>query len=375
MIGCISPPAMLPRLLPGPFFVPFLAAASVLGQRTVVSPARYADREAPSSNAFPFGSTSQNFRYLNVHDDLAGNPRTILGFALRRGATTSTTVTPAMSVTLDGFMSTAVTTGATVDATFDNNHGGDKAQVLTSRTINFPAAGTGLVPYPFLYQVPLDQPFSFGGSGPLCWEVRITARVNASSTFHDYVAGTSSNPTMAVSRYGAGCMASGASAPFALTGGSSVDWPNHAGQVTATTSAGPPRAPAVYLVGASATSYGGLPLPLLLPGTSGGASGPCYLNTDVLLSIAGALSSSGAATFRVDVPLFPFLSGVDLFGQAFAVDGAANSLGLVSSNGVDHHIVAPYTAPPGGRVYASGSLGATGTRGASQTLVVQFTTT
>lgn len=359
------------RLLP----VFALCAGTVAAQRTLVSPAYYAQREAPGSNAFPFGSTTAQFRYLNVHDDLSGNPRTILGFALRRGATTSTTVIAASSVTLDGYMSTAVTSGATVNANFDSNHGTDKQQVFTNRTINFPAAGTGVIPYPFLYQLPLDQPFTFAGAGPLCWEVQITGRSGASSNFHDYVSGTSSNPTMAVSRFGDGCTASGRSGIFALTGASNVDWPNHTGQATATTSLGPASAPAVYVVGASSTSYGGLPLPLLLPGTSGGASGPCYLNTDVLLSIGGTLSSTGAITFRVDVPLRPFLGGVNLFGQAFAVDLAANSLGLVSSNGIDHQIVAPYTAPPGGRVYASGSLGATGTVGANQTLVVQFTTT
>lgn len=352
-----------------------LAAGSLRAQRTVVSPQAYAQREAPSSNAFPFGSVSTQFRYLNVHDDLAGNPRTILAFALRRGATTSTTTIGASTVTLDGFMSTAATTGATVDVTFDNNHGADKLQVLTNRTISFPAAGTGVIPYPFLYQLPLDVPFTFAGAGGLCWEVRITGRTNATSNFHDYVGGSSTNPTMAVSRYGDGCVATGRSGFFALTGGSSVDWPNRSGQVTATTSLGPANAPAVYVVGGSSTSYGGLPLPLLLPGTTGGPSGPCYLNTDLLTSLGATLSSAGAVTFRVDVPLLPFLGGLNLFGQAFAVDAAANSFGLVGSNGIDHQIVAPYTLPPGGRVYASGSLGATGTLGASQTLVVQFTTT
>lgn len=352
----------------------FFTTSALLGQRTLVSPAEYATREAPSSNAFPFGSTVQTFRYLNLHDDLAGNPGTILALGLRRGATTTTTITPAMTVTLDGFMSTAVTTGATVDAMFDNNHGVDKAQVLTARTINFPAAATGIIPYPFLYQLPLDQPFAFGGGGPLCWEVQVSARANASSTFHDYVAGTSTNPTMAVSRFGDGCIASGQTAPFALTGASTVDWPNRTGQVNSTASLGPANAPAVYVVGSSATSYGGLPLPLILPGTSGGASGPCFLNTDVLLNVGGTLTGTGGFTFRVPVPLFPFLRGLNLFGQAFAFDVAANSLGLVSSNGINHHIVAPYSNPPGGRIYLSGSLGATGTRGANQTLVVQFTT-
>src|SRR5688572_2327424 len=163
------------RLLP----LAIAAAAPALtlaAQNYVVSPAAYATAEAPSSNAFPFGSTAQQFRYLNVHDDMAGTARQILGFALRKGATTSTTVTPAITVVMDAFMSTAVTTGATVVSTFDANHGADKAQVLAGRTVSFAPFGTGIIPYPFAYSVPLDAPFAFAGSGPLCWEVRITSR-------------------------------------------------------------------------------------------------------------------------------------------------------------------------------------------------------
>jgi hypothetical protein len=340
----------------------------------VVSPAAYARAEASGSNAFPFGSTAPQFRYLNVHDDLAGVPRSILAFALRRGATTATSVTPAMSIVLDGIMSTATTTGATVSGTFDSNHGPDRTVVINNRTINFPAAGTGVIPYDFVYQVPLDIPFAFGGMGALCWEVQITARPAGASTFHDYVGGAVANPALAISRFGDGCLATGRTTPFGLTGASTQTWSANTGQLTATASDGPGNAPAVYLFGTSATLFGGLPLPFPLPNTSNGNSGVCYLNCDILLSLPGTLASNGSTTFRVDIPLFSWLRGRNLFGQVLGVDLAANALGLVSSNGVNHHIVAPHGAPPGGRVYASGSLGGFGTVGANQTLVVRFAT-
>ncbi len=352
-----------------------LLGLPLAAQTDLVSPAAYTNAEAPSSNAFPFGTTTQQYRYLNVHDDLAGTARTILAFAVRRGATTSLTTTPAMSIVVDGFMSTAATTGATVSSTFDSNHGADRAQVLTNRTINFPPAGTGIIPYAFLYQLPLDTPFGFGGAGPLCWELQITSRPSGSSTFHDYVAATSTNPTMAVSRYGDGCTATGRTVAFSLTGASTVTWPSNQGQITSTASEGPASAPAVYLFGSSSTSYGGIPLPLPLPGTTGGASGTCFLNTDLLATVPGALSNTGDFTFRVDVPLFRWLRGLNVFGQAVAVDVAANALGLVSSNGINHHVVAPHGVPPGGRVYASSATIGTGTAGPNQTLVVRFTTT
>ena len=347
-------------------------AASLSAQTNIVSPAAYTNAEAPSGNAFPFGSAASQFRYLNVHDDLAGTPRTILAFALRKGATTSTTITPALSVVMDGFMSTAVTTGATVVASYDANHGADKAQVLTGRTISFPPFGTGIIPYPFVYAVPLDAPFSYAGAGPLCWEVRITSRPLSGSASHDYVGGSSTNPSMAASRYGDGCLAAGHTLPFTVTGGSSVTWTTNQGQVTATTSEGPANASAFYLFGASGTSYGGIPLPFPLPGTTGGSSGTCWLNSDILLTVPGTLSGTGAVTFRVAVPLFPWFGGLNVFGQAVALDVAANSLGLVTSNGINHHIVRPHGNPPGGRVYTS-SLAASGTAAPNQTLVVQFT--
>jgi hypothetical protein len=351
-----------------------VAAAWLPAQNTVVSPAAWTSVEGPSSNSFPFGSLSQQFRYLNVHDDLAGTARLFQSFALRKGATTTTTVTPPITVVLDGFMSTALTTGATVVSQFDANHGPDKAQVMTAKTISFPAAGIGLIPYPFVYQVPLDVPFGFAGNGPLCWEVRITSRPAGATVFHDAVTGTSTNPPPAVSRYGDGCIASGQTTPFGLTGGNAnVSWPSGTGTFTSTTIDGPANAAATLLVGGSATRFGGLALPYSLPGTQGTASGPCWLLTSVLADTSGTLSSTGAFTFRVTLPLLPGLHGVDLYSQAAAIDPGQNALNVVTSNGVDHQVIAPYGAQPAGRVYLSGSLGASGTTAPGQTLIVQFT--
>lgn len=338
---------------------------ALAAQGTIVSPSGWAAIESPGGNAFPFGATSLQ-RYVNVHDDLAGTARVFTAMALRRSGTTSTTVTPATSIVVDGFFSTAVVTGATVDATFDNNHGGDKTQVWTQRTISFPQAPTGLLPYPFLYHLPLDTPFPFGGAGPLCWEVRITARPQSASTFHDYVSGASGDPEMVVSRHGDGCIASGRTDPFALTGASSNDWPNGTGTLSATASNGPANANAAYLFGLAA-----LPVSIPLPFTTGSPSGTCYLHADAPFAIPGTLSSTGGFTFRVPLPLQPQFHGVHLVGQAAAPD-TNNALGWVTSNATDHQVVAPFGAPPGGRVYASSATATTGTLGPGQSLVVQF---
>jgi hypothetical protein len=348
-------------------------AATVTAQ-TVVSPVAWTDVESNGGNAFPFGSSSVPYRYLNVHDDMVGRPGSIQSLALRRSGTTSTTVIPAFSVVLDTFLSSASTTGATVDATFANNHGPDLTQVTTNRTVNFPATGTGLLPYPFAYVIPFDTPFAFGGGGPLAWEVQILQRISQpSALFHDSVSGPSPNPSMVASRYGTGCVATGETDAFGLTGGSANQWTLGQLAMSATTRDGPPNGAALLLVGFDPTQWAGLPLPIQLPNTASGTSGPCYLQAPGIAQLPGNLSNSGSYTFRISTAATPLLNGVLLYSQAVALDLAANPFGIISTNGVNHQIVAPYGAQPGGRVYASSGLGATGIADAGQTLVVQFT--
>ncbi len=350
-----------------------LVCGFAAAQQTVVSPAAWGTVESPSGNAFPFGSASVPYRYLNVHDDMAGHPGLIQAFALRRSGTTSSTVVPAFSVTLDGYMSTAAVTGATILPTFDSDHGPDKAQVLNGRTVSFPAADTGLLPYPFSYVIPLDAPFAFGGTGPLCWEVQITARSGQpSNLIHDFVSGTSSNPSMVASWYGTGCLASGATARFRLTGASNNSWPGGTIQMSATAQNGPANAPVVLLVGLDPTDWNGIPLPFALPGTGAGASGTCYVQAPGTVQLGALLSSSGTFTFHITAPADPMLNGGLLYSQVVALDVNANAFGLVTSSGLNHQIVAPYGAQPGGRVYQAGSLSASGTANPGGTLVVQF---
>lgn len=346
-----------------------LSLAAAVGAQTVVSPAAWANVESPTGNAFPFGSTATPFRYVNIHDDMAGTPRSITGFALRRSATTSTTTIAAHSVTVDGWMSTAATTGATVDATFDNNHSGDKMQVLTGTVLNFPAAGTGVVPYPFLYNIPLDSPFAFAGAGPLCWEVHVLARNPGLSNSHDYIGAAVANPSMVVSRYGDGCIATGRTTAFGATGAGSLNWTTTMmGSANTTLSNGPASAAVVLVTGFQPFVPG-----IQIPGTdSGSPSGTCYMNTDPLIFLGGVLTAAGGVTIQLPLNANPALNGLILFSQAASLDASANNLGLVTSNAVNHQVVAPYGAQPGGRAWSSGNLNATGSVGAGTVLITQF---
>ena len=70
------------RLLSVTLFVS-AATPALFAQSTLVSPAYFAPLEATSSSVIPF-SSSVLYRHLQVHDDLAGTPRTIKGMSLRR---------------------------------------------------------------------------------------------------------------------------------------------------------------------------------------------------------------------------------------------------------------------------------------------------
>jgi hypothetical protein len=174
---------------------------------------------------------------------------------------------------------------------------------------------------------------------------------------------------MVVSRYGSGCIATGRANAFGLTGASNNQWPN--GQFSITTVDGPATAPTVLFMGFNPFNWNGVPLPFEIPGASSGSSGPCYVNSPAILTLAAILDNSGGFTFRIPLLLQQSYHGLHLFSQAIAIDPPANAAFVVSSNGTDHQVVAPFSAPPGGRVWASG-LPANGTIGPQQTLVVQF---
>jgi hypothetical protein len=97
----------------------------------------------------------------------------------------------------------------------------------------------------------------------------------------------------------------------------------------------PPASPVIALLGGSATSFGGIPLPFDL--APAGAPG-CFLRTN-MLALAAALatgsgSGGGSASFVWPVPNDASLQGAVLFFQAIVVDAAANAAGLTTTNGL-----------------------------------------
>src|SRR5690606_29880532 len=131
----------------------------------------------------PFGqNSSTGWRHLQVHDDLTGAPRTFRSLAIRRDAAAQGPYN-AYSLRLTLILSKAATTSDTLDATFDANHGPDRITVVNDRTITFPSTAATGGPAPFDYVVPFDVPYSWNGTGSLCWEVRVQSSTNMLTTY------------------------------------------------------------------------------------------------------------------------------------------------------------------------------------------------
>ncbi len=91
-----------------------------------------------------------------------------------------------------------------------------------------------------------------------------------------------------------------------------------------------PRLPALLFVGASATTWNGVVLPLRLD-TLGAAGCALLVSGDVLAPTT--TDARGVARIPLVIPADQGLIGVDLFFQWLVRDAAANSLGWVASDG------------------------------------------
>jgi hypothetical protein len=228
------------------------------------------------------------------------------------------------------------------------------------------------VPGDFVLRYPLDVPFTFAGApGSLCWEVHVTAKTQIGSVTHDAFS-VSTNPALQIGRGGLGCRATGAAGAMTITGTSSLRWPTRTGTLTVTVTTAPANAAAFHVLGADKNQWFGLSLPFLLPGTNGAPSGSCHIYTDLLTSFPIAATSTGGLSNSISVPATPNLNGLATLSQFWALDGAANSWGLVTSPVTAHGFVRATLASVAARVWLSGSLGLTGTASASSWLITRF---
>ncbi len=355
--------------------LPLLLAATLSAQS--VSPAHFTSVEAPTSNIFPFGSVSVPFRYLQVHDDVTSP--VVFGMRFRHTCSSSGGQESPFAVTIDAWVSTAASSAAGITTTFDNNHGPDKIQCVTNRTIQVPANDPTRIPQDFLVDVPFDPGVVFvfaGAPASLCWEVHVTARTNISSVFMDYVsasAATAANPTLQATRGGSGCVATGQTDPMlAAPTSTAMSWPTGTGDLVVNGSRLLPNGVIVWVNGLDRTQWNGIPLPLTVPTSTGAPSGTCTLYTDPFFLTAATASATGTAQLSLPLTVTPALHGFVVYTQILGLDAAANAFGFTTSNLAAQQLVAPYASPnPARRVYRAGTLAPTGTSDGGQ-LITQF---
>jgi hypothetical protein len=354
------------------FLLPLMALAPLAAQ-TVVSPNHYTTAEANSYSSDGFGTTTTPNRYLEIHTDMQGSPITINKITYRRdGGSVNTTTMAAYTILCDVFLSTAATTASAPSATFDNNHGANKQQVLSFGLVQFPVTQPGVMPRPWEYPIPLTTAYAHAGAGPLCTELRISSRTNTGTNYLDWTTGANTNPAPDYRTFGTGCRYTATGSRVTISGGSSATWAQSSVTLSMYGANVKANTLAYMSIGISDEFLGGIPLPFELPGTSAGPSGPCNIYNDILITIPTLANASGQTTVNLGLGVSPGYNGLSLFSQLISLDPAANNWGIVLSNGLQHHIIAPFTTGAVGEVYNNNGVGATGTVRANAGLVTKF---
>ncbi|MFO1052317.1 MAG: hypothetical protein U1F36_08900 [Planctomycetota bacterium] len=362
----------LPRLaiaFSGAILLPF---ACLTAQTTTVSPAHFAEVQAPFSDLQSLGSVAPLARFLQIHEGLPTVTTPLTSIAFRRRASSASA--PAFGVELDLRVSRPATFASAPSATFASNHSRFSAQVVARRMVQFPASAPArALPLPFEYEIPFDSPFLVPSS--ICWEMKIYSRTNTSALPFDLGSAQQgdSNPSGEVLTFGTGCIATGRSVPMTTTGVFARDWPNNTVQINFGCNDAPSRAVCVAAVGFQSASWAGAALPLEIPGSGSGSSGTCFVQNDLFATFAGQSGATGFfSTPLMALPLLAEYHGVTFYHHVWAFDAAANAFGVVSSNGMARQIVAPYAQQPVSRVIEPTSQAATGSIQIGVGLVTRF---
>jgi hypothetical protein len=343
-----------------------------LAAQGFVSPEHFKITEANKYAYTPFGDTTAPARFLQIHDDLL-SPMTINKIALRRDGFQENQY-PAYVLLLDMWMSNAAKMASDVDRTFDLNHGANKVLVRDKYTqLSMPATMAGPIPRPFEYSIPLTQPFVWNASGSLAWEIVLSSTTLNAPVNFDYVHLINPNPPPEVYSFGNGCKASNYSTATQLVPTSSANWGEGIVNFHYAGSHLPKNAMISLNLGYSWKDWGGLTLPYELPGTGTAPSGPCTIYNEGLVILPALTTATGTFQYTVQLNgMHHEYNGLSVFTQAVALDQAANAWGVVTSNSVQHHIVAAWNMTAVGYAYLQGGNGPIGTAVPNAGFVVKF---
>jgi hypothetical protein len=339
----------------------------------VVSPAHFARVEGNSESYDPFMASTTLFRYLQVHGDVVGTPRTVQGLAFRMNDV-ETTAPISIQATFVLSEAAAGISPSNLSPAFAGNHGAGRTTVASGVFFNLPAAAYDRVrdlwPRPFGHALTFAQPFAYTGGNPLVWEVQIHGRQNLGSRGRlDQASGSAVNPSPYYVGYtDRTCGIRHGATPVALDYGDTMDWSGGTMRFTLGGRYVMPGMPSVAWIGLSNAP----PLPALIPGSDSAPSGPCYLAASMDFVFPAVSNGSGVFAFASALPLAPYLNGRRLFLQGASYAPGANPLGVVTSNAAYVQFLAPYGPVPVGTVSLAGQLGADGTVYRNRGLVTQL---
>jgi hypothetical protein len=323
----------------------FLTATAV-AQTYAYSPGSAATTDVNSENTIPWRYTSG--RYLQTHGDLTGSPRTFSELACRRygwlGAQTGATAR-----TLDMELYCLHANAGRPSTTFTANYATTPVLVITRKSVNLPDLTANLGnPAPWNIVFPFDQSFSYSGSQPFGWELRIHGSTATGAYFTDSYESDTNNGR--VTRTGTGCIATGRTAPMMFFPTVQTSRPQNSFEFYWSFSNGPAFAPSSFLMGTG-------PLDLPVPGLCSNL----YVS-GVFVTLSASTNASGTAIApAISVPYNPAFVGMNLHGQGASADAGQTGLPVAVTDGARVTIEPlPGPALPIYRLYTGSVTGTTG---------------
>ena len=285
-----------------------LSSTSLVAQsQTTVVPSIYANAEANSSTAYPFGLTATSRVQYLYTSSLVAVPAMSIKQLATRNSNASTSV--AKQIDLEVGMTTTTTDWLASSTTFATNLGTDYKIVFTRKLINLPAqVATTPAPAPFTAIVPFDSQFLYlTANGNLLIDyfqhAVSTGAYNHDTSFTQTGVFTANGTSCGnLSQTGSGGTASTltSTATFAFTGA-------------------PIGGVAIHALGSQL-----LPSPLPLP------FGGCLLYQDILATTPVTISATG--TGSMVYPLSPNWKNVTVYGQFVALDTTVPALSASQSH-------------------------------------------
>ncbi|MCA8972675.1 MAG: hypothetical protein KDC95_23005, partial [Planctomycetes bacterium] len=301
----------------------------------VIVPASARGVMGNSNNYYPIGRADQRYQQVFVASEFSG-PGLINAFSLRADELAGA----AQSQTLEIRLGLTTYDPTTMTNDFAMNATGAQTTVLPATVVNLPATVANTDPNAFTSRIAFTTPFFYAATSNLLVEIRNTSTANQIHPY-DAISGSSTNttrmwasPVTATTgslgrNYGLVMRFEGPSSnavPQLAATGRPVINTTHSldlSQAVATR-------PALFVLGFSNTTWGALTLPFDMS-VLGARS--CTLLVSIDLVFAVATDASGNASLPVSIPNITSLVNAQYYNQCMVLDAAANSLGLVMTNG------------------------------------------